>query len=76
VGAGRSGFELGVVLPNFGENASARALGRIAEAAEELGFDHVWVGETTLVPEEAEGDPRTLDPFACLAYLACRLSSG
>jgi probable F420-dependent oxidoreductase len=67
-------FELGVVLPNSGEQASAGPLGRIAEAAEELGFDHVWVSETTLVPEEfGGGDTRTLDPFASLAYLAGRL---
>jgi probable F420-dependent oxidoreductase len=66
-------FELGVVLPNFGEQASARALGRIADAAEELGFNHVWVSESTLVPEDAGGDARTLDPFACLAYIAGRL---
>jgi probable F420-dependent oxidoreductase len=66
-------FELGVVLPNFGEQASGRVLARIAEAAERLGFDHVWVGENTLVPEEAGSDPRTLDPLACLAFIAGRL---
>jgi probable F420-dependent oxidoreductase len=67
-------FELGVVLPNSGEHASAPALASIAEAAEELGFDHVWVGETLLVPEEFGGsDTRTLDPLACLAFLAGRL---
>ena len=70
---GRTAFELGVVLPNFGEHATPRALTRIAEAAEELGFDHVWVSENTLVPEEAGGDTRALDPFASLAYLAGRL---
>jgi probable F420-dependent oxidoreductase len=70
----RTEFELGVVLPNSGAHATAPALARIAEAAEELGFDHVWVGETMLVPEEFGGsDTRTLDPLACLAYLAGRL---
>ena len=69
-----SRFELGVVLPNSGEQASAGPLARIGEAAEELGFDHVWVSETTLVPEEfGGGDTRTLDPFASLAYLTGRL---
>jgi hypothetical protein len=36
--ARRQGFELGVVLPNLGEQAPPRALRRIAEGAEELGF--------------------------------------
>jgi probable F420-dependent oxidoreductase len=73
--AGRRGFELGVVLPNSGEQASARPLVRIAEAAEELGFDHVWVSESMLVPDEfGGGDTRTLEPFATLAYLAGRLA--
>jgi probable F420-dependent oxidoreductase len=72
--ARRSEFELGVVLPNSGAHATARALARIADAAEELGFDHLWVGETMLVPEEFGGsDTPTLDPLATLAYLAGRL---
>jgi probable F420-dependent oxidoreductase len=68
-----SGFELGVVLPNYGEQASAAPLLRIAHAADELGFDHVWVGESVLVPEIFGSDSPTLDPFACLAYLAGKL---
>jgi probable F420-dependent oxidoreductase len=72
--ARRTEFELGVVLPNSSAHATAPALARIAEAAEELGFDHVWVGETMLVPEEFGGrDTPTLDPIACLAFLAGRL---
>jgi probable F420-dependent oxidoreductase len=73
VDAERRRFELGVVLPNSGEQATAQALRRIAEAAEELGFDHVWVSESTLVPEEFGSDTPTLEPFAILAYLAGRL---
>jgi probable F420-dependent oxidoreductase len=70
----RTAFEVGVVLPNSGAHASPAAIVRIAKAAEELGFDHVWVGETMLVPEEFGGnDTPTLDPLACLAYLAGRL---
>jgi probable F420-dependent oxidoreductase len=64
-------FELGVVLPNFGEQTSGQSLARIAGAAEELGFDHVWVGESVLVPEGS--DAHTLDPLACVAYLAGKL---
>jgi probable F420-dependent oxidoreductase len=72
--AGPPAFELGVVLPNSGEHASAPALAHIAALAEELGFDHVWVGENTFVPEEFGGsNTRTLDPLASLAYLAGRL---
>jgi probable F420-dependent oxidoreductase len=63
-------FELGVVLPSFGQQASAGPLVRIAQAAEELGFDHVWVGESILVPESFGTDLPALDPFASLAYLA------
>jgi probable F420-dependent oxidoreductase len=72
--AEESAFELGVVLPNSGEQATPRALAQIAEAAEALAFDHVWVSETMLVPREfGRDDTRTLDPLASLAYLAGRL---
>ncbi len=67
-------LEVGVVLPNYGSHASVDAVGRVAEVAERLGFDSVWVTEHLLVAEE-QADPygKVLDPLSCLAWLAGRV---
>jgi probable F420-dependent oxidoreductase len=66
-------FELGVVLPNYGGgNLRDRAL-RVAESAEELGFDSVWSTEHLLVGDEAAGTfTRILDSMTTIAWLAGR----
>ena len=67
-------FELGVILPNFGERASRDGVARVADAAEELGFDSVWATEHLLVGVEAvERFGRTLDSLTTLAWLAARV---
>jgi probable F420-dependent oxidoreductase len=67
-------FELGVVLPNYGGRASRDDVARVAEAAEELGYDAVWTTEHLLVGEEAAGRfGRTLDSLTTLAWLAARV---
>jgi probable F420-dependent oxidoreductase len=66
--------ELGAVLPNFGPEASMESVLRVAEVAEELGFDSVWTTEHLLVGDEAkERYSRTLDAIGCLEFLAARL---
>jgi probable F420-dependent oxidoreductase len=66
-------FELGVILPNFGADATPDAVAAVAEAAEEHGFDSVWATEHVLVGPEAAGDyARVLAPFPTLAWLAAR----
>ncbi len=32
----------GVILPNYGKDSNPDGIRRVAEAAEELGFDSVW----------------------------------
>lgn len=67
-------FEIGIVLPNYGSRASAEGIARVAGAAEELGFDSVWVTEHLLVAREfADPYGTVLEPLSCLAWLAGRL---
>jgi probable F420-dependent oxidoreductase len=62
---------LGVILPNFGEGSSPDGIRRVAEAAEELGFDSVWATEHILVGAEAvEPYGRVYAPLVTLAWLA------
>ncbi len=67
-------FEVGIVLPNYGPRASVDGVLRVAELAEEAGFDSVWATEHLLVAEE-QADPygTVLEPLSCLSWLAGRL---
>jgi probable F420-dependent oxidoreductase len=62
---------LGVILPNYGEQASHDGIRRTAETAEELGFDSVWATEHLIVgPEAAETYGRVYEPLVVLSWLA------
>jgi probable F420-dependent oxidoreductase len=62
---------LGVILPNFGEGSSPRGIRRVAEAAEELGFDSVWATEHVLVgPEGVDPYGRVYAPLVTLGWIA------
>jgi probable F420-dependent oxidoreductase len=62
---------LGIILPNFGEDASPGGVRAVAEAAEELGFDSVWATEHVIVgPEAVDPYGTVLEPFATLAWIA------
>jgi probable F420-dependent oxidoreductase len=62
---------VGIILPNYDEHAGRDAVRAVAEAAEELGFDSVWVTEHIIVgPEGVDPYGRALDPFATLAWIA------
>jgi probable F420-dependent oxidoreductase len=62
---------LGVILPNFGEGSSPDEIRRVAEAAEELGFDSVWATEHFIVgPDAADPYGRGYDTFVTLGWIA------
>jgi len=62
---------LGVILPNFGAESSPDGIRRVAEAAEELGFDSVWATEHIIVgPEAVDPYGRVYAPLVTLAWIA------
>jgi len=62
---------LGVILPNYGLDSNPDGIRRVAELAEELGFDSVWTTEHIIVGAEAV-DPygRVCDPLVTLGWIA------
>jgi probable F420-dependent oxidoreductase len=63
----------GVILPNYGRDATPDSIRRTAELAEELGFDSVWTTEHIIVgPEAAETYGRVYDPLVTLGWIAGR----
>lgn len=68
-------MHFGVVLQHFREHASPEAIVEVAQAAEELGYDSVWVMDHVVVPdvpEAAQFTPLVYDPFLTLAYVAAK----
>jgi probable F420-dependent oxidoreductase len=62
---------LGVILPNYGEGSSPDGIRRVAELAEELGYDSVWATEHVIVaPDAVDPYGRVYDPFVTLAWIA------
>jgi len=61
----------GLLLPHFGEHASAEALIEGSRLAEKLGFDSVWVRDHLVFhPHGMEGRDRThLDPLVVLSWV-------
>lgn len=80
-------MDLGVGLPTAGPNASAEAIVRIAQGAEQLGYTAVWTFERLLYAlgdiAQPGGPPRPLpkvyesvfEPIETLAYVAARTST-
>jgi probable F420-dependent oxidoreductase len=61
----------GVILPNYGAGSSPDDIRRVAEAAEELGFDSVWTTEHIIVgPEAADPYGRVYDSLVTLGWIA------
>ncbi|GAT67765.1 F420-dependent oxidoreductase [Planomonospora sphaerica] len=74
-------MDLGLALAQYGPFASLGSVTAVARAAEELGYDSVWVGDrllTPLAPQDPYPDGGTvpprhrmfLDPFAVLSVAA------
>jgi probable F420-dependent oxidoreductase len=62
---------LGVILPNYGAQASPDRMRRWTELAEELGYDSIFATEHIIVgPEAAETYGRVYEPLTTLAWLA------
>jgi probable F420-dependent oxidoreductase len=61
----------GVILPNFGLDSTLDRIRRLAELAEELGFDSVWTTEHIIVGSDL-ADPygRVYDPLVSLGWIA------
>jgi probable F420-dependent oxidoreductase len=67
-------IELGVTIPSGGADVSRDRMARVAEAARELGYDHVWAGEHLVADSvTAARVGRSLDPIASLAWVAGRV---
>ncbi|HEY8171847.1 MAG TPA: LLM class F420-dependent oxidoreductase [Dehalococcoidia bacterium] len=77
-------MEIGIHIPQVGPNASRETVGEFARAADEAGFDGIWVFDHVVLqrnqeskyPYSADGNmgfPPTMDflePLTLLAYLA------
>jgi probable F420-dependent oxidoreductase len=62
---------LGVILPNYGAGSSPDGIRRIAELAEELGYDSVWTTEHLIVgPEGVDPYGRLYDALVTLGWIA------
>jgi len=65
-------MKFGVMLPHYRQVASVEGIMRVAQEAESMGFDTVWVSEHTAVPDQ-DVDRFGLgyyDPFTVLGYVA------
>jgi probable F420-dependent oxidoreductase len=61
----------GVILPNYGRDATPDAIRRSAALAEELGFTSVWATEHIIVgPEGVDPYARVYDPLVTLGWIA------
>ena len=64
-------MHFGVILPNYGLDSNPDGIRRVAELAEELGFDSVWATEHIIVgPEAADPYGRVYDPLVTLGWTA------
>ena len=64
-------MHFGVILPNYGLDSNPEEIRRIAELAEELGFDSVWATEHIIVgPEGHDPYGRVYAPLVTLGWIA------
>ena len=68
-------LHLGLILPNYGKQLTAKRLVSAALTAEEAGFDSGFVTDHMVVPEEHSAIYGTItEPLSSLGYLAARTS--
>jgi probable F420-dependent oxidoreductase len=64
-------MHFGVILPNYGRDSNPDGIRRVAELAEELGFDSVWTTEHIIVgPDAIDPYGRVYDPLVTLGWIA------
>jgi probable F420-dependent oxidoreductase len=64
-------MHFGVILPNYGLDSNPDGIRRVAELAEELGFDSVWATEHIIVgPEAVDPYGRVYAPLVTLGWIA------
>jgi len=60
-----------VILPNYGSDSSPDRIRRVAETAEELGFDSIWATEHIIVgPDGVDPYGRVYAPLVTLAWIS------
>ena len=70
-------MDIGVTLRNMGPQSTVDMMVSGAKAAEDLGFESIWITDHIAIPpDDAEGSGgRYLDPLVTLAFLAGETSS-
>ncbi|HSG31005.1 MAG TPA: LLM class flavin-dependent oxidoreductase [Thermodesulfobacteriota bacterium] len=64
-------MKIGIAVPNFGKYATKDNITDIALAAEEYGFDSIWVSDHIVIPESHNVFGNNFyDPVSTLSYLA------
>ena len=64
-------MHFGVILPNYGRDSNPDGIRRVAELAEELGFDSVWTTEHIIVgPDAVDPYGRVYDSLVTLGWIA------
>jgi probable F420-dependent oxidoreductase len=62
-------MRFGIHLPQYGRVASAHAITRAAQHAEELGFDDIWVSDHIVHPaSQSYPSPHLIDPLVTLTW--------
>jgi probable F420-dependent oxidoreductase len=64
-------MHFGVILPNYGRDSNPDGIRRVAELAEQLGFDSVWTTEHIIVgPDAVDPYGRVYDSLVTLGWIA------
>ncbi|HSE84278.1 MAG TPA: LLM class F420-dependent oxidoreductase [Thermodesulfobacteriota bacterium] len=64
-------MKFGIALPNFGMYAEKDSILRIVRAAEELGFDSLWVSDHIVIPDSHKGFGSVFyEPLITLTYVS------
>lgn len=69
-------MKYGIALPNFGRDAQMGKILELSGAAEELGFNSLWVSDHVVIPGSHNGfGDEFLDPLTTLTYLAAKTNT-
>ncbi len=69
-------MNFGITVPNFGKFADRESILDISIAAEELGFDSLWVSDHVVLPKNHKGFGNVFyDPLVTLSFIAQKTKS-